>query len=691
MSYQVLARKWRPQTFTELAGQNHVLKALVNALDHDRLHHAYLFTGTRGVGKTTIARILAKCLNCDTGVSSSPCGQCDNCQSIVEGRFVDLMEIDAASRTGVDDMRELLDNVQYTPSRGRYKVYLIDEVHMLSNSAFNALLKTLEEPPPHVKFLLATTDPQKIPPTILSRCLQFNLKNMTPKGIVEHLQKILEHEMLPAEEPGLWMLARAAQGSMRDALSLTDQAIAFGAGKITEEGVREMLGALDQHLVYELFDALVSGEANHCLQVVDKLAERGVDFAAALDELMSLIHRVAIAQAAPAAVDDSLGDQERIQALAGQIPAEDLQLFYQMALNGSRDLPFAPEPRGGFEMCLLRMLAFKPAGVHELPPATGSEVPVNVKKSPPAESAGGAASSEFAAGSQAPVAQSQGPQTSTNPVQAARALLSESPQAGAEKRPLAEPEKSTPVAAEKPQQQAAAADGQTAPQSHERGAASEPPVAPAASAPAQEPPPWVIDDIPEQQGSARQSPAPTAAAPQATTRPAAPEPAITQAASVQQTTEPTPEPTAQAPQSAPVIDPGSLQQLTATHWCEVFEAFDLPGMLGSVVSHCELKGCDADNGRIELVLAQDHAALYNPRMLERLQESLSQAYGRPVEVALDIGATQQETPAAYRARKQAEALATATAALKQDEGLNLLMQQFDARLDENSIRLKSLH
>ena len=689
MSYQVLARKWRPQTFTELAGQNHVLKALVNALDHDRLHHAYLFTGTRGVGKTTIARILAKCLNCDTGVSSSPCGQCDNCQSIVEGRFVDLMEIDAASRTGVDDMRELLDNVQYTPSRGRYKVYLIDEVHMLSNSAFNALLKTLEEPPPHVKFLLATTDPQKIPPTILSRCLQFNLKNMTPKGIVEHLQKILEHEMLPAEEPGLWMLARAAQGSMRDALSLTDQAIAFGAGKITEEGVREMLGALDQHLVYELFEALVSGEASHCLQVVDKLAERGVDFAAALDELMSLIHRVAIAQAAPAAVDDSLGDQERIQTLAGQIPAEDLQLFYQMALNGSRDLPFAPEPRGGFEMCLLRMLAFKPAGVHELPPATGSEVPAHVKKSLPPESAGGASSSELATGSQTPAAQSQSQsaQTSKKPVQAARALLSESP--------VAESEKSPPAEAEKPQARATVTNEQSIPKSHEPMEASARSEASTASAAAQEPPPWVTDDIPEQQASARQSPAPTAAVPQAESKAAAPEQAITRAAlaqaPVQQSAEPAPEPASEAPRSAAVIDPGSLQQLTATHWCEVFEAFDLPGMLGSVVSHCELKGCDAANGRIELILAQEHAALYNPRMLERLQQSLSQAYGRPVEVVLDIGATQQETPAAYRARKQAEALAAATAALKQDEGLNLLMQQFDARLDENSIRLKSLH
>ncbi len=669
MSYQVLARKWRPQTFTELAGQNHVLKALVNALDHDRLHHAYLFTGTRGVGKTTIARILAKCLNCDTGVSSSPCGQCENCQSIVEGRFVDLMEIDAASRTGVDDMRELLDNVQYTPSRGRYKVYLIDEVHMLSNSAFNALLKTLEEPPPHVKFLLATTDPQKIPPTILSRCLQFNLKNMTPKGIVEHLQKILEVEMLPAEEPGLWMLARAAQGSMRDALSLTDQAIAFGAGQITEAGVREMLGALDQHLVYELFDALVSGQAADCLAVVDKLAERGVDFAAALDELMSLLHRVAIAQAAPAAVDDSLGDKERIETLAGKVPPEDLQLFYQMGLNGARDLPFAPEPRGGFEMCLLRMLAFKPAGVHQMPPATGSEVPAGVKKPARPETASAESSPGSGSGQRA-VSQSSASAPAPDPMQAARAALDAKPAGNAAQAPVS----------------------QTEPQPQSPPAAPPQPKTNPAEA-FDEPPPWVVDETPLADEPVVETSAGEASLGEQASAKENASVADRQESSAVGSESATAAVEARASETSarPNIELGGLEQLSAGRWCEVFDAFDLPGMLGSVIGHCELTHCDADSGRIALTLAQEHAALYNPRMLERLQSSLSEAYQRPIEVDLTLGETQAETPAAYRARKQAEALAEAKQALLQDEGLNLLMQQFDAQLDEASIRLKTLH
>ena len=295
MSYQVLARKWRPKTFREMAGQNHVLKALVNALDHDRLHHAYLFTGTRGVGKTTIARILAKCLNCEVGVSSEPCGQCNACVAISEGRFVDLLEVDAASRTKVEDTREILDNVQYTPSQGRYKVYLIDEVHMLSSSSFNALLKTLEEPPAHVKFLLATTDPQKLPATILSRCLQFNLKNLTPERIVDYLKTVLDQEMVQFDESSLWLLGRAADGSMRDALSLTDQAIAFGSGKLGEADVRQMLGTIDHNSVYRLIEALASSDGAGLLAVVADLAEMGADFPGVISELLLVMHRLACA------------------------------------------------------------------------------------------------------------------------------------------------------------------------------------------------------------------------------------------------------------------------------------------------------------------------------------------------------------------------------------------------------------
>ncbi|MFS2125528.1 DNA polymerase III subunit gamma/tau, partial [Pseudomonas sp. Pseusp97] len=367
MSYQVLARKWRPRSFREMVGQTHVLKALINALDNQRLHHAYLFTGTRGVGKTTIARILAKCLNCETGISSTPCGQCSVCREIDEGRFVDLIEVDAASRTKVEDTRELLDNVQYSPSRGRYKVYLIDEVHMLSSHSFNALLKTLEEPPPHVKFLLATTDPQKLPVTILSRCLQFSLKNMPPERVVEHLTHVLGAENVPFEDDALWLLGRAADGSMRDAMSLTDQAIAFGEGKVLAADVRAMLGTLDHGQVYGVLHALLEGDARALLEAVRHLAEQGPDWGGVLAEILNVLHRVAIAQALPEAVDNGQGDRDRVLALAQALPAEDVQFYYQMGLIGRRDLPLAPDPRGGFEMVLLRMLAFRPADADGAP------------------------------------------------------------------------------------------------------------------------------------------------------------------------------------------------------------------------------------------------------------------------------------------------------------------------------------
>jgi DNA polymerase-3 subunit gamma/tau len=346
-----------------MAGQGHVLQALVNALDHNRLHHAYLFTGTRGVGKTTIARILAKCLNCETGVSSMPCGQCTSCREITEGRFVDLIEIDAASRTKVEDTRDILDNVQYLPARGRFKVYLIDEVHMLSTSSFNALLKTLEEPPAHVKFLLATTDPHKLPVTVLSRCLQFNLKNLAPEKIVEYLKTVLEKEMIPFDDGALWLLARAADGSMRDALSLTDQAIAFGGENVAENTVRDMLGTMDRRLIHPLMDSLVAGDVAAMLSAVAQLAEQNPDYSGAMDELLSLLHRIAIVQAVPTVLDQTPDERERLQQLASDMTAEDVQLYYQIGLNSQRDLPLAPDMRAGFEMALLRMLAFKPQGI----------------------------------------------------------------------------------------------------------------------------------------------------------------------------------------------------------------------------------------------------------------------------------------------------------------------------------------
>jgi len=362
MSYIALARKWRPKRFAEMVGQEHVLRALANALDSGKVHHAFLFTGTRGVGKTTIARILAKSLNCETaGVSSNPCGVCAACREIDEGRFVDLIEVDAASRTKVDDTRELLDNVQYAPTRGRYKVYLIDEVHMLSNHSFNALLKTFEEPPPHVKFLLATTDPQKLPVTVLSRCLQFSLKRLPASMIGDRLKFIAEAENLQFEPAAAALLARAAEGSMRDALSLLDQLIAFGGGTLNEANTRAMLGTIDRGHVGRLIDALARADGPALLAEVKELDLDAPDYDRALVELAAFLQRVAIVQIVPeAALQDEEFDADSLTRLAQAISPEDVQLYYQIALGGRRDLGVAPEPRAGFEMTLLRMLAFRP-------------------------------------------------------------------------------------------------------------------------------------------------------------------------------------------------------------------------------------------------------------------------------------------------------------------------------------------
>lgn len=359
MSYQVLARKWRPRRFDELVGQEHVVRALTHALDNDRLHHAFLFTGTRGIGKTTIARILAKCLNCEQGVRATPCGECNACRAIDEGRFVDLIEVDAASRTKVDDTRELLDNVQYAPTHARYKVYLVDEVHMLSRHSFNALLKTLEEPPPHVKFLLATTDPQRVPVTVLSRCLQFNLKRLEADAIAGQFRKILEAESIEAEDEAIRRIARAADGSLRDGLSLLDQAIAYGGGKLSDEDVRGMLGTIEQRHVLALLSALAEGNGSALLAAISELFESGRDPAGALDELLRNLHRIAVIQAVSGAPEES--SDEDIRRFADTLSPEDVQLFYQIGVNGRRDLYLAPDPRTGLEMTLLRMLAFRPA------------------------------------------------------------------------------------------------------------------------------------------------------------------------------------------------------------------------------------------------------------------------------------------------------------------------------------------
>jgi len=360
MSYQVLARKWRPKSFKTLVGQDHVVRALSNALEQNRLHHAYLFTGTRGVGKTTLARILAKSLNCETGITANPCGVCSACTEIDRGRFVDLIEVDAASNTQVDAMRDLLDNAQYAPTSGRFKVYIIDEVHMLSKSAFNAMLKTLEEPPAHVKFILATTDPQKVPVTVLSRCLQFNLRQMAGTSIISHLQDILGQENITFEIAALHLIARAANGSMRDALSLTDQAIAYGGQTVNEAEVRSMLGAIDQSYLYLLLKALVANDGAKVIEHAKVMEARSLSFEVALGDLAQLLHQLSMIQVVPEAIAEDLPDRKILLHLANQISAEHLQLYYQIACLGRRDIGLAPDEFAGFTMTLLRMLAFTP-------------------------------------------------------------------------------------------------------------------------------------------------------------------------------------------------------------------------------------------------------------------------------------------------------------------------------------------
>jgi len=398
MSYQVLARKWRPKDFGSLVGQEHVVRALRHALEQKRLHHAYLFTGTRGVGKTTLARILAKCLNCETGITPEPCGKCGACVEIDSGRFVDLLEVDAATNTKVDEMRQLLDTAQYAPTSGRFKVYVIDEVHMLSTSAFNAMLKTLEEPPEHLKFILATTDPQKIPVTVLSRCLQFNLKQMPAGAIATHLANVLEKEGVRYEKEALQLIARGAAGSMRDALSLLDQAIAHGGGTVAAAPVREMLGAVDRDYLLRLLEAIAAGDGTGALAVAEEMRARSLSLDAALQDLAGLLLQMALAQTVPQAAEDDAPDAARVARLASTIDAESVQLHYQIALQGREDLPLAPDEHAGFVMTLLRMLAFRPQGASaELPrpreagAATARPATAKPATARPAAASGGAA------------------------------------------------------------------------------------------------------------------------------------------------------------------------------------------------------------------------------------------------------------------------------------------------------------
>lgn len=666
MSYQVLARKWRPRSFREMVGQTHVLKALINALDNQRLHHAYLFTGTRGVGKTTIARIIAKCLNCETGITSTPCGTCSVCREIDEGRFVDLIEIDAASRTKVEDTRELLDNVQYAPSRGRFKVYLIDEVHMLSSHSFNALLKTLEEPPPYVKFILATTDPQKLPATILSRCLQFSLKNMTPERVVEHLSHVLGAENVPFEDDALWLLGRAADGSMRDAMSLTDQAIAFGEGKVLAADVRAMLGTLDHGQVYGVLQALLEGDARALLEAVRQLAEQGPDWNGVLAEMLNVLHRVAIAQALPEAVDNGQGDRERVLALAQALPAEDVQFYYQMGLIGRRDLPLAPDPRGGFEMVLLRMLAFRPADTDDAP--TPVLKPVGISQAT-ADSASTVAAAKPAA-----------------PAVVAAAVVEPAPVVPAPE-PVVEPEPAPVEVAVEVQEE---------------------PPAPEVDLPWDDPQPVVDPPAPEPEPvMAAPQPAPTAAPALRQDEPPLDDSMGYSPAGMERDDEPPLDEDYYEPEmdpasysyldelaiehvheDAPVVAPEPLPAAMpatglALQWLELFPQLPISGMTGSIAANCTLIAADGDDWLLHLDPA--HSALFNATQQRRLNDALNQHFGRTLKLSIELIRPEQETPAQAAARKRAERQGEAEASIEADPLIQQMIKQFGAMVRHDTI------
>lgn len=651
-----------------MVGQTHVLKALINALDNQRLHHAYLFTGTRGVGKTTIARILAKCLNCETGVSSTPCGECSVCREIDEGRFVDLIEVDAASRTKVEDTRELLDNVQYSPTRGRYKVYLIDEVHMLSSHSFNALLKTLEEPPPHVKFLLATTDPQKLPVTILSRCLQFSLKNMPPERVVEHLTHVLGAENVPFEDDALWLLGRAADGSMRDAMSLTDQAIAFGEGKVLAADVRAMLGTLDHGQVYGVLQALLEGDARALLEAVRHLAEQGPDWGGVLAEILNVLHRVAIAQALPEAIDNGQGDRERVLALAQALPAEDVQFYYQMGLIGRRDLPLAPDPRSGFEMVLLRMLAFRPADADGAPRTPLKDLGISKATTDPANSPVAGAASPAPVATVAPA-----------PVVAAPVEAPAAPPAAPSAPPAAIEARVTEAVVEEP---AAAAEVVDLPWEEPAPSLAAEPEPLAVEAPSI-PPAVAVEAVVETVLEAL--PAALPVAPDEQDEQDDEPPPADDYYEVDMDTlaylDAAPEPdVVVVEEPLPAAKPATG---LAAEWLELFPRLGLGGLTASIGANCTLVAADGDHWHLHLDPGQ--SALFNATQQRRLNDALNQHLGRTLKLEVTLQKPEQETPAQAAARRRAERQRAAEASIDADPLVRQLREQFAAVVRDGTI------
>ena len=647
MSYQVLARKYRPKSFDTLVGQEHVVRALTHALEQQRLHHAYLFTGTRGVGKTTLSRILAKSFNCEKGITAQPCGVCDACVAIDAGRFVDYIEMDAASNRGVDEMAQLLEQAVYAPSNARFKVYMIDEVHMLTNHAFNSMLKTLEEPPEHVKFILATTDPQKIPVTVLSRCLQFNLKQMPPGHIVSHLDNILGQEGIGFEAPALRLLAQGAHGSMRDALSLTDQAIAYAAGKVTLEAVQGMLGALDQSYLIRVLDALAVKDGTGLLAVADEMATRSLSYNGALQDLGGLLHRIALAQTVPSAVPEDLPERADILRLAGLFDAEEIQLFYQIVVHGRNELGLAPDEYAGFSMTLLRMLAFRPD-------AGGGEVRASAPPAAAPTPAARLSAAPQAAVASAPVAKS----TAMSPARAALEAARNGGKAAVAPTP---------------------APTRTAAPAANTAAAPRPRVeAPVASAPppwldeqsSSEPPPYDFPSGAEAKASAPQidiAPAPRSEPPVVAS--GANGDAEKARGKVQRPFNPEP--------VAALDWDGNWPMLAAT--------LPVRGVAQQLAQQSEFIRCDMTNDIPVFHLLVAVETLRSAGSVDKLVAALTERFGRNVRVETNIGAVEHTANAAAQADR--EALQKRTEELLQnDPFVKKVMQEFGATIMPGSIK-----